>query len=96
MSGQVERDDESCEEVVSVLDMKMSAGKRRIAGDNEQREMVDTLRKGLPRFVVFIIWLEVAWRLGSGCEGGTGGADLLGMTKRLVEDEEEDEEKEGD
>ena len=42
---------------------------------------MNTLRKGLPRFVVFIIWLEVAWRLGSCCDGGGGGADLLGMMK---------------
>ncbi len=44
--------------------------------------MVNTLRKGLPRFVVFIIWLEVAWRLGSCCDDDGGwGADLLGMMK---------------
>jgi hypothetical protein len=44
--------------------------------------MENTLRNGLPRFVVFIIWLEVAWRLGS-CwvgGGGAGGAGWLGMT----------------
>jgi hypothetical protein len=48
------------------------------------------LRNGLPRFVVFIMWLEVAWRLGSCCWGGGGGADLLGMVDYGVDDGEDE------
>jgi len=36
VSGQVERDDESCEEVVCVLGCNVSLGEQGIAGDNEQ------------------------------------------------------------
>lgn len=51
---ELEGDDEGCEEVESVLSREDWV--RRALDDDEA---ASTLRKGLPRFVVFIMWEEV-------------------------------------
>lgn len=47
-----------------------------------ERHEERTLRKGLPRFVVFIIWEEVAWAGAASLSAGEGIASCRGDERR--------------